>query len=85
MVNHRHYIMSQEPKNQQLLNTLHKVRDKSRAKDLCFFFCQNLLDLMYVILFFQITKSRGAALQQLLQLSGRSQLVTAQVTYQSSS
>uniref|UniRef100_M4EKL0 Uncharacterized protein n=1 Tax=Brassica campestris TaxID=3711 RepID=M4EKL0_BRACM len=50
MVNHRHYIMSQEPKNQQLLNTLHKI-----------------------------TKSRGAALQQLLQLSGRSQLVTAQI------
>ncbi|CDY61661.1 BnaCnng38220D [Brassica napus] len=25
IVNHRHYIMSQEPKNQQLLNTLHKI------------------------------------------------------------
>ncbi|EOA20202.1 hypothetical protein CARUB_v10000497mg [Capsella rubella] len=50
MVNHSHYIMSQEPKNQQLLNTLLKI-----------------------------TKSRGAALQQLLQLSGRLQLVTAQI------
>ena len=26
MVNHRHYIISQEPKNQQLLTTLHKVK-----------------------------------------------------------
>jgi U3 small nucleolar RNA-associated protein 5 len=50
MVNHSHYIMSQEPKNQQLLNTLVKI-----------------------------TKSRGTALQQLLQLSGRLQLVTAQI------
>ncbi|KAG2239523.1 hypothetical protein Bca52824_091668 [Brassica carinata] len=50
MVNHRHYIMSQEPKNQQLLTTLHKI-----------------------------TKNRGTALQQLLQLSGRLQLVTAQI------
>ncbi|WZY75676.1 hypothetical protein YC2023_022060 [Brassica napus] len=25
MVNHRHYIMSQEPKEQQLLTTLHKI------------------------------------------------------------
>ncbi|XP_056858817.1 uncharacterized protein LOC108822120 [Raphanus sativus] len=50
MVNHRHYIMSQEAKNQQLLTTLHKI-----------------------------TKSRGTALQQLLQLSGRLQLVTAQI------
>ena len=41
MVNHRHYIMSQEPKNQQLLNTLHKVRDKSTAMDFCLF-CQNM-------------------------------------------
>ncbi|ESQ41077.1 hypothetical protein EUTSA_v10012983mg [Eutrema salsugineum] len=50
MVNHSHYIMSQEPKKQQLLNTLHNI-----------------------------TKSRGTALQQLLQLSGRLQLVTAQI------
>uniref|UniRef100_A0A1J3IBK1 WD repeat-containing protein 43 n=1 Tax=Noccaea caerulescens TaxID=107243 RepID=A0A1J3IBK1_NOCCA len=50
MVNHSHYIMSQEPKNQQLLNTLLKI-----------------------------TKSRGTSLQQLLQLSGRLQLVTAQI------
>ncbi|XP_010491846.1 PREDICTED: WD repeat-containing protein 43 isoform X2 [Camelina sativa] len=50
MVNHSHYIMSQEPKNQQLLNTLLKI-----------------------------TKSRGTALQQLLQISGRLQLVTAQI------
>lgn len=50
MVNHSHYIMSQEPKIQQLLNTLVKI-----------------------------TKSRGTALQQLLQLSGRLQLVTAQI------
>ncbi|KAL0728294.1 hypothetical protein Bca4012_024387 [Brassica carinata] len=50
MVNHRHYIMSQEPKNQQLLTTLHKI-----------------------------TKNRGTALQQLLPLSGRLQLVTAQI------
>ncbi|KAL0888137.1 hypothetical protein Bca101_012120 [Brassica carinata] len=50
MVNHSHYIMSQEPKNQQLLITLQKI-----------------------------TKSRGTALQQLLQLSGRLQLVTAQI------
>ncbi|KAJ4883038.1 transducin family protein / WD-40 repeat family protein [Raphanus sativus] len=50
LVNHSHYIMSQEPKNQQLLNTLQKI-----------------------------TKSRGTALQQLLQLSGRLQLVTAQI------
>ncbi|KAJ0230653.1 hypothetical protein HA466_0305260 [Hirschfeldia incana] len=50
MVNHRHYIMSQESKNQQLLTTLQKI-----------------------------TKSRGTALQQLLQLSGRLQLVTAQI------
>ncbi|CAE6095873.1 unnamed protein product [Arabidopsis arenosa] len=50
MVNHSHYIMSQEPKNQQLLNTLLKI-----------------------------TKSRGTALQQLLQLSGRLQLVTTQI------
>lgn len=33
MVNHSHYIMSQEPKNHQLLDTLLKVRDKTRAKD----------------------------------------------------
>ncbi|KAJ0243281.1 hypothetical protein HA466_0193610 [Hirschfeldia incana] len=51
MINHSHYIMSQEPKNQQLLNTLQKI-----------------------------TESRGTALQQLLQLSGRLQLVTAQIT-----
>ncbi|CAA7039732.1 unnamed protein product [Microthlaspi erraticum] len=50
MVNHSHYIMSQEPKDQQLLNTLLKI-----------------------------TKSRGTALQQLLQLSGRLKLVTAQI------
>ncbi|KAG7601902.1 putative transcription factor WD40-like family [Arabidopsis thaliana] len=50
MVNHSHYIMSQEPKDQQLHNTLVKI-----------------------------TKSRGTALQQLLQLSGRLQLVTAQI------
>ncbi|CAN8299241.1 unnamed protein product [Cochlearia groenlandica] len=50
MVNHSYYIMSQEPQNQQLLNTLHKI-----------------------------TKSRGTALQQLLQISGRLQLVTAQI------
>jgi len=77
MVNHSHYIMSQEPKNQQLLNTLVKVRDKSRAKE----FVNSVIFAWfnYVILFFQITKSRGTALQQLLQLSGRLQLVTAQV------
>ncbi|VVB14046.1 unnamed protein product [Arabis nemorensis] len=50
MVNHSHYIMSQEPKNHQLLDTLLKI-----------------------------TKPRGTALQQLLQLSGRLQLVTAQI------
>ncbi|KAF8084213.1 hypothetical protein N665_0729s0025 [Sinapis alba] len=50
MVNHSHYIMSQESKSQQLLTTLHKI-----------------------------TKSRGTALQQLLQLSGRLHLVTAQI------
>ncbi|CAN6839014.1 unnamed protein product [Brassica oleracea] len=50
MVNHSHYIISQEPKIQQLLTTLHKT-----------------------------TKTRGTVLQQLLQLSGRLQLVTAQI------
>ncbi|KAL1202262.1 hypothetical protein V5N11_018213 [Cardamine amara subsp. amara] len=50
MVNHSYYIMSQEPKSEQLLNTLHKI-----------------------------TKSRGTALKQLLQLSGRLQLVAAQI------
>ncbi|RID73238.1 hypothetical protein BRARA_B00400 [Brassica rapa] len=50
MVNHRHYIISQEPKNQQLLTTLHKI-----------------------------TKTRGTVLPPLLQLSGRLQLVTAQI------
>lgn len=50
LVNHSQYIMSQEPKNHQMLSSLIKI-----------------------------TKSRGVAIQHLLQLSGRLQLITAQI------